>query len=274
MADVRYDSANSTVTGTNLNSISHFDAVNTQGLANVGSLQVRGTSTLGPVGNVSITGGTTGQVLTTNGSGVLSWAAAAGASYYDMKTDVLAHEVQYRDYDTSLGGASPLTTVTTRADGSALKTGDILQVLIFSGIANKPTGTLREFVRNTNVFTGVTEWSSVVVSDQQNNIIASNYLTNFVDRGTGTGISFLNSVQAFTVASARTFVVSGTIPSGIVASTTIILTVTNSSTITWPTGTLWPDGTPPTLGDGTHIVSLMTYDAGTTFLGTAITSYS
>lgn len=34
---------------------------------------VNGTSNLGPIGNVTITGGASGQVLTTNGSGTLSW---------------------------------------------------------------------------------------------------------------------------------------------------------------------------------------------------------
>jgi hypothetical protein len=47
------------------------------GITNLASnLNVTGTSNLGPVGNVVITGGTTGQVLTTNGSGVLSWGGA------------------------------------------------------------------------------------------------------------------------------------------------------------------------------------------------------
>jgi hypothetical protein len=35
---------------------------------------VNGTSSLGPIGNVTITGGSNGQVLTTNGSGTLSWS--------------------------------------------------------------------------------------------------------------------------------------------------------------------------------------------------------
>jgi plastocyanin len=39
-----------------------------------------GTVTLGAVGDVSITGGTTGQVLTTNGSGTLSWASVSSGS--------------------------------------------------------------------------------------------------------------------------------------------------------------------------------------------------
>ena len=47
--------------------------VNTTGLANLGSLVVPGTSNLGPVGNVTITGGTSGYYLQTNGSGGLSW---------------------------------------------------------------------------------------------------------------------------------------------------------------------------------------------------------
>lgn len=43
------------------------------------SLTVGGVSNLGPVGNVRITGGTTGQVLTTNGSGGLSWASGSSS---------------------------------------------------------------------------------------------------------------------------------------------------------------------------------------------------
>jgi hypothetical protein len=37
------------------------------------NLTVNGTSNLGPIGNITITGGSNGQVLTTNGSGTLSW---------------------------------------------------------------------------------------------------------------------------------------------------------------------------------------------------------
>jgi hypothetical protein len=49
--------------------------ISTAGSANVGTLAVTGTSNLGPVGNVTITGGTNGYYLQTNGSGTLSWAA-------------------------------------------------------------------------------------------------------------------------------------------------------------------------------------------------------
>jgi hypothetical protein len=46
--------------------------------ANLKALNVAGTSNLGPVANVTITGGTNGQVLTTNGSNVLSWTTVSG----------------------------------------------------------------------------------------------------------------------------------------------------------------------------------------------------
>jgi hypothetical protein len=44
----------------------------------LGNLSVTGTSNLGPASNVIITGGTAGYVLSTNGSGTLSWAAPGG----------------------------------------------------------------------------------------------------------------------------------------------------------------------------------------------------
>jgi hypothetical protein len=46
-------------------------------LASLTTLTVSATSNLGAVGNVTITGGTAGQVLSTNGSGVLSWVSDA-----------------------------------------------------------------------------------------------------------------------------------------------------------------------------------------------------
>jgi hypothetical protein len=238
------------------------------------SLAVDGTTNLGAVGNVTITGGATGQVLTTNGSGVLSWAAAAGASFYDMKTDVIPHEVQYRDYDTSLGGASPLVTVTTRADASALKFGDVLQLLVYNTIANKPTGTLVEYVWGRDTTSGTYIWTQNVTLNSDNGISIDNYKTPLFGRSTSSDISFRFATQAFPVSSAKTFTTSNLPLSGSVGSTTLILTVTNSATITWPTGTKWPEGTPPTLGNGTHVVSLMTYDGGVTFLAAALTSYA
>ena len=60
------------------------------GTANVGSLVVRGRSNLNSVSNITITGGTIGQVLTTNGNGNLTWSnAGAGLSVRDEGANVL-----------------------------------------------------------------------------------------------------------------------------------------------------------------------------------------
>jgi hypothetical protein len=54
---------------------------NVAGYTNVtGNLTVGSISNLGAVGNVRITGGTSGQVLTTNGNGNLSWSTVSGGS--------------------------------------------------------------------------------------------------------------------------------------------------------------------------------------------------
>ena len=48
------------------------------GLASLTTVNVSATTNLGAVGNVTITGGTNGQVLTTNGNGSLSWTTVSG----------------------------------------------------------------------------------------------------------------------------------------------------------------------------------------------------
>ncbi len=53
----------------------------TTGLISAGSLSITGTSNLGAVGNVTITGGIANQILKTNGSGTLSWTDPTGGYY-------------------------------------------------------------------------------------------------------------------------------------------------------------------------------------------------
>jgi hypothetical protein len=74
--------------------------ISTTGFASVTTLQVGTTANLGDVGNVIIEGGSTGQYLTTDGSGSLSWvtvtAPAAGANT----------QVQFNDAGTMNGSSS------------------------------------------------------------------------------------------------------------------------------------------------------------------------
>jgi hypothetical protein len=54
--------------------------INTTGIANIGKLTVTGTTNLGNVGNVTITGGSNGYLLTTDGTGNLTWTATASTN--------------------------------------------------------------------------------------------------------------------------------------------------------------------------------------------------
>jgi|694.fasta_scaffold75370_2 hypothetical protein len=61
----------------------------TANTANISAaLNVTGTSNLGPVGNVTITGGSSGQYLQTNGSGVLSWSTISTGSISNGNSNV------------------------------------------------------------------------------------------------------------------------------------------------------------------------------------------
>jgi hypothetical protein len=56
----------------------YANGLSSTGLASLTTLNVSTTANLGAVGNITITGGTNGQFLTTNGNGVLSWSAGGG----------------------------------------------------------------------------------------------------------------------------------------------------------------------------------------------------
>ena len=78
---------------------------NITSVGSLSSLTVAGTSNLGPVGNVTITGGSNGQYLKTNGSGVLSFGT--------IDTDTLANGNSNVDIATAGGN------VTTSVNGTA-----------------------------------------------------------------------------------------------------------------------------------------------------------
>ena len=73
-----------TATGGNITTDGYFKTANTwinNGITSNGNVDFSGANTsLGPIANLHITGGTGGQFMTTNGSGVVSWANVAGAN--------------------------------------------------------------------------------------------------------------------------------------------------------------------------------------------------
>ena len=57
-----------------------IDTGNITSVGSLTSLTVTGSTNLGAVSNVHITGGTTGQLLSTDGSGNLNWSTVASGS--------------------------------------------------------------------------------------------------------------------------------------------------------------------------------------------------
>jgi hypothetical protein len=84
----------------------------TTGLANVGTLSVTGTSNLGAVGNVTITGGTSGQVLSTNGSGGLSFISVSSSGISNGTSNVNIPTVNGNVNITSAGNTTMVITGT------------------------------------------------------------------------------------------------------------------------------------------------------------------
>ena len=97
----------------NITSVGTLTGLSSGGVVN---LTTASNVSLGPVGNVKITGGTTGQVLSTNGSGTLSWVSAPTPAS-GIVTGTAA-----QDYQKS---ATAPTTRSTAGGSAALVEGDM-----------------------------------------------------------------------------------------------------------------------------------------------------
>lgn len=92
------------------------------------ALNVTGTSNLGPVGNVTITGGSNGQVLQTNGSGVLTWATVSTSGVSNGNSNVAIPVADGNVNISAAGNANVLVVTGTGANitGTANITGSIV----------------------------------------------------------------------------------------------------------------------------------------------------
>jgi hypothetical protein len=110
------------------------------------SLSVSGTSNLGAVGNVTITGGTNGYVLSTNGSGTLSWVAqsAGGGASISNGTSNINIATSGGNVTTGVNGNANILVVTgtgANVNGTLSVTGQsnlgaVGNVIITGGTAN------------------------------------------------------------------------------------------------------------------------------------------
>ena len=83
----------------------YTSGISSTGLASLTILNVSTTANLGAVGNITITGGSNGQVLTTNGSGNLTWQTATGGNGSPGGSNT---QIQYND-NGAFGGSPFLT---------------------------------------------------------------------------------------------------------------------------------------------------------------------
>ena len=89
------------------NGTAYVGNLSTTGLASITTLNVGGTANLGNAGNVKITGGTSGYVLQTDGTGNLSWTAQTGGGGNGVPGGSNT-QVQFNDAG-SFGGNSGFT---------------------------------------------------------------------------------------------------------------------------------------------------------------------
>jgi hypothetical protein len=139
-ANFTYDNSNNilNVIRANASYLTAYESVSTanlsaNGLATIARINVTNTANLGAVGNVTITGGSNGQVLTTNGNGVLSWTNDANSSYGNSNVVTLL----------SAFGSNTITTTGNVSVGNIIGNGQALTNIAGANVSG--------FVPNANV---------------------------------------------------------------------------------------------------------------------------
>ena len=231
------------------------DALYITGNTVIGSnLIVQQGTYLGPIANVRISGGSPGQVLTTNGSSGLSWLSVPGVSIAPNianGTSNIDITVLDGNIEMSVNGVANVLVI---SDTSANLTGiaNISGDIITAGNSN--AGGNINISGNASI-TQITSTATV----QENQVAL----------GAGTSIDVrLGAVFTKTISAATTFSVTGVPSSGKVGSFILELTNGGSSAITWWGGIRWAGGTAPSLTSaGVDILGFYTFDGGTTWNG-------
>jgi hypothetical protein len=225
------------------------DALYITGNTVIGSnLIVQQGTYLGPIANVRISGGSPGQVLTTNGSSGLSWLSVPGVSIAPNianGTSNIDITVLDGNIEMSVNGVANVLVI---SDTSANLT----------GIANVSGDIITAGNINISGNASITQITSTATVQE-----------NQVALGAGSSIDVrLGAVFTKTISAATTFSVTGVPSSGKVGSFILELTNGGSSAITWWGGIRWAGGTAPSLTSaGVDILGFYTFNGGTTWNG-------
>jgi len=160
--------------------------ITTTGTANIGTLSMVGTSNLGPIGNVTITGGSNGQVITTNGTGGLSFVSISISTISNGNSNVSIPNANGNIEFSIAGNANVVTFTGTGANvnGYLSASGNTTGAnLITTGVVQSNTANISTFVKlgNTNIQWGTATTTSIT-ADQ---VIASVPVSGI------TGVEFL-----------------------------------------------------------------------------------
>lgn len=153
-------------------------------VGNLTALTVAGTSNLGPVSNVRITGGVNGYVLSTDGTGNLSWTAGAGGSSPGGANS----QIQFND-NGLFGGSAALTfnkvSNTVVLNGNAtVKTFVANNTTIYGNADVTGNVSAQYFNGNGAYLTGITpDTANYVSQPNQSNITSVGTLTSLAVSG-------------------------------------------------------------------------------------------
>jgi len=129
------------------------NSIVTNATTTTANLTVSKISSLGPVGNVKITGGTTGQVLQTDGTGNLSFVSTSLALIPTVGTTLASYTVLPTDYYVGVNCAS--TSVVTLFQGNTSINGRQLIIKDESGTLVPGVKTLTISVNPADTFEGI-----------------------------------------------------------------------------------------------------------------------
>jgi hypothetical protein len=201
--------------------------VTTVGSVSAGTLTVSGVSSLGAVGNVSITGGTAGQFLQTNGTGGLSFATI-GTSGIANGTSNVDIPVSNGNVNTSVGGTPNVLVVTAtgaNVTGTINSTGNATVGNLSTAGLITATGNVtgNYFIGNGSALTGI---NGANVTGQVANALVSgtvytNAQPNITSVGTLTSVSISGNVNAGNLSTAGLITGGNITTAGAVSSATI-----------------------------------------------------
>jgi len=287
-ADITVTAAAGTLTGTTLAS-----GVTASSLTSVGTLStlaVSGTTALnGQTYTWPSGGGSNGQVLTTNGSGTLSWTTISGGggtttnsltagsfltggtfngsaavTFAVDATDAnTASKVVARDSSGNFSAGTITATLNGAAPAGSLSGSTLASGVTASSLTS--VGTLSSLTLG-----GTVSMADNVISRPRFTDYAETYTTPAISSGTLTlNLENGNVFRTTRNANITTLTISNPATTGNACSFTLIFDANGTSyTITWPTAVKWPGGTSPTItttNGRSDMFVFYTNNAGTTW---------